>query len=1185
MRSLEDHLSPHDLASLPGSPEALASGGPDDRQMSKHLQQCEDCSSLAQTHWSLRSLGASANSATGSEACPEQTTWLELAAGLHPERTSTLLAHAAGCNNCADELRQAMQLMQPQIEPAQPDAEPIPGLASATPAWQRRLAAQMAAQMAAQTTIQPAVASSEESQPARKLTLVPATPAPRRRLPLWISLPAAAVLVFAAVLGGIGLYRAEHPSDARLLALAYNKQRTMALRIPGADPVPMASGTRGPGDAPIHGLSDPSELLELRLRAQQHLDQTPNSPYWHQVMGEIDLQEQDGLAARRNFEIAQATIQPTDPNAEPDLPNLQTDLAAAWFEIGDKSGNAESYAEAAELLSKQLHSKDIQAHPADAALLYYNRALCWERQSLIENALDDLRAALPLERSPAWRKAIEAEIARLSSHSATTPTDGYEEALDEATSKLLPLWPTSPEARAKIQATAALGLKHHDHWLLDWIAAKHTPLTQEADRHLASAVTFASAGDPESSLTESRQAMASYRQANLPPGLLRSELAETYALQRLTRFHDCFSKTNSLMGSPHLDDYSWLAVRSLEEVADCPGGTGNFDDRLRMVDRALRLSTSYDLVMLHLRAMAEQAEAAEAKGLQRQTWAVVSEALQRCNAVECPASTKFPLLYLLADGAKSLRLANVSAEIMRTATEVAAQTGNIRTQAYSLETLGILTGRIGDFQSSTQAFARASEVVHSGSQVRLAPSAEANWQTDRAEILSREGLHQAAFDLLQRNGPPILNSEFVVGRLHYLTQLATTQRALGKYQDALSSAWGAVREAELALPSLRSSTDRERWQQANRESYSELVSAYLQLGEETNALRAWERFRTASYQTPATAEIVNDSQPAHDSGQRVVVLARIGDEYVLWLAGTDPLRSVQVVRVPGGDRLQQTAATFYRLCSDPHSSLADIKAVGGRLYAALIEPLGKQTGTIEQLWIEPDPSLAMLPFAALTVNNGAWLSEVSEIAVVPPWWTLGPQSSLQKTFVNRSAHMVAVSGFGNTETDNSEIRELATSFSRATVLQGMDADPQAVLRDLPTAEVFHFSGHASAGAGPRMMLASGNDLSPEALASVHLSRCKLSVLAACNTTAEDPGQVERVPGLRDALLLAGSNSVIASTWDVDNHSTRALMSMLYRQLALGRSTTRSLKDAQQQVRSSEDWQHPYYWASFEVFNH
>jgi CHAT domain-containing protein len=43
------------------------------------------------------------------------------------------------------------------------------------------------------------------------------------------------------------------------------------------------------------------------------------------------------------------------------------------------------------------------------------------------------------------------------------------------------------------------------------------------------------------------------------------------------------------------------------------------------------------------------------------------------------------------------------------------------------------------------------------------------------------------------------------------------------------------------------------------------------------------------------------------------------------------------------------------------------------------------------------------------------------------------------------------------------------------------------------------------------------------------------------------------------------------------------MLAFYKQLASGLSPTQSLQSAQQTVRSTGGWQHPFYWAAFEVF--
>ena len=150
------------------------------------------------------------------------------------------------------------------------------------------------------------------------------------------------------------------------------------------------------------------------------------------------------------------------------------------------------------------------------------------------------------------------------------------------------------------------------------------------------------------------------------------------------------------------------------------------------------------------------------------------------------------------------------------------------------------------------------------------------------------------------------------------------------------------------------------------------------------------------------------------------------------------------------------------------------------------------------------------------------------------------------------------------------------------------ATPQNLLGNLKSADLFHFSGHASSEAQSSYLLTpstgtSKATLDADALDSLDLHRCKLAVLAACNTTASDPAHVEPSPDLRNALLRSGVHAVVASSWDVDDRATGALMLVFYKQLTQGTSSAHSLQLAQMSVQSEMSWQHPYYWASFQLF--
>ncbi len=1179
MRKLDDHLDPEELASLPDNLEALTSKG-SDGQLLQHLQESRACFDLAQTHSRLRELRT--QSSSDEAPCPTEEVWLELAEGLRPEQSSSLLAHAAKCSTCAGMLREAMSLMQSdQVE------KPMEGLESTTDAWQQRLATQL---------------MSSYTRPISAFWRIGFLQRFRSR-PRWVFATATAAVIVTFALIGVGIWHTAFPSEARLLALAYNQQRTLTLRIPGGEPVPLASGTRGTNT----GLTEPVALLELRVRAQKHLEQTPNSAYWRQVMGEVNLLDGDGLAARRNLEIAQ-TI-------DDKLPNLQSDLAAAWFEIGNSSGSDEAFAEAAELYSKELRSSN-----RNQSLLYYNRALCWERLAARENALDDLRSALSWERSTEWRKAIEAEIERVSARSSMDPQDGltdattlairaesdgvlgapandnYEASLAQATEQLLPRWKLMPDVRAQIVQIAKEGLRHRDYWLHDWVEARHTPMSEDGDRHLASAAAEGASGDTQTSLLESRRAVSSYTLEGNLPGKIRAQLAEIYALQRLDRAHECLTYAHELQRERLAKKYAWVRTQLDLEDGSCSFLSGNYASAHYSFDQAAKESVEFRLDLLHLRALGGQAQLLDFRGNPLAAWQIDAEALRLCAQIRCPPIREYLLIYNMAHGAETLGLHYVAAELMHTGVRLAATSGDATTSAYAIETLAMITGRSGDYATADQAFAECSKMANAGNSIPAVDLYRAEWQTDRAEILLRRGEPQAALKLLKQSGPVIIASDYHPGRLHFFTEASAVELAIGDSGSALTNAVAAVREAESTLRTLRSPTEREQWQRENATAYAELIKVYRQRKEDKEGLEEWEHYRAAAYDNPPGAVVIPIAAAHPDalavgnmsSSPKVLIIALVDQTYIGWLVATQPLRLLRTATL--GDRadLHSVVTTFYHLCSDRDSNLSDIRAVGGRLYLSLLQPFADQFDSSHQLWLDVDPSLASIPVSALTLPDGSWLGAAYQIRILPAWWTIHPEIFSDDTSLRHLSQVVVVNGFETTQGNYSEASDVARLFPHATLLEGVATTPQNLLNNLRSAELFHFSGHASSEVQSSSLMSSATGtsqpaLDADAVNSLDLRRCRIAVLAACNTTASSPTRVEPLPDLRNALLRSGVHAVVASHWDVDDQSTRALMLVFYQRLTQGISPARSLQLAEQSVRSEMTWRHPYYWASFQLF--
>jgi CHAT domain-containing protein/tetratricopeptide (TPR) repeat protein len=91
----------------------------------------------------------------------------------------------------------------------------------------------------------------------------------------------------------------------------------------------------------------------------------------------------------------------------------------------------------------------------------------------------------------------------------------------------------------------------------------------------------------------------------------------------------------------------------------------------------------------------------------------------------------------------------------------------------------------------------------------------------------------------------------------------------------------------------------------------------------------------------------------------------------------------------------------------------------------------------------------------------------------------------------------------------------------------------------------------------------------------------LVVLSACNTGLGQDIKGEGLVGLTRGFIYAGSMSVVASLWKVDDRATSELMGHFYREmLSVGKSPAAALREAQLAVWKQKRWRSPYYWAAF-----
>jgi len=284
-----------------------------------------------------------------------------------------------------------------------------------------------------------------------------------------------------------------------------------------------------------------------------------------------------------------------------------------------------------------------------------------------------------------------------------------------------------------------------------------------------------------------------------------------------------------------------------------------------------------------------------------------------------------------------------------------------------------------------------------------------------------------------------------------------------------------------------------------------------------------------------------------------------------------------------------------------------------------------ETATATRLILASDGVLNLLPFEALRDVQGQYLLKSHVISYVPSGTLLdmlrrtkdqqfapmpllavgdvayenqggaGRKMPPPVTVRGRMERGIAdLSGIGlhDLPQTREEVREIGKIVGAdAVLLLGKDATETAFKRQpLDQFRILHLAVHGFAdtqypersalvlGADPK----SGDDglLQVREIIRLRLN-AELTTLSACDSGVGKLQGQEGVSNLVEAFLVAGSKSVIASLWNVDDASTSALMEGFYERLAQGEPTSSALRNAKLDLLARfGDQESPYYWAAF-----
>jgi CHAT domain-containing protein len=153
-------------------------------------------------------------------------------------------------------------------------------------------------------------------------------------------------------------------------------------------------------------------------------------------------------------------------------------------------------------------------------------------------------------------------------------------------------------------------------------------------------------------------------------------------------------------------------------------------------------------------------------------------------------------------------------------------------------------------------------------------------------------------------------------------------------------------------------------------------------------------------------------------------------------------------------------------------------------------------------------------------------------------------------------------------------------------LYNSDATPNAVIVRAPTHNVIHIACHGwfddDNPEHSGLALAGGWLTVQRIITELRLENTHLVTLASCLGAKADAKHSGEIMSITHALMTAGAQSVVSALWSVEVNATMALFQTFYQHIIAGEPPAVALRAAMEAIRATPEWEHPYYWAAWQV---
>lgn len=406
---------------------------------------------------------------------------------------------------------------------------------------------------------------------------------------------------------------------------------------------------------------------------------------------------------------------------------------------------------------------------------------------------------------------------------------------------------------------------------------------------------------------------------------------------------------------------------------------------------------------------------------------------------------------------------------------------------------------------------------------------------------------------------------------------ARANAKLGRVQEARGDLQLAINNIEEQRNAIHQPGLRDSFLDTMQAAFLALIDLDISIGDFADGFRRSDEMRTYD-------EIIGHTSTPALGPNDVAARLPLGALLIEHVALDDRLITMTITRLGlhtyvthvGRVRLREQIDRFRNAIAA--NDRKSIDAESKTMFDALIGPNSLELlPDVRTVIVIPDTTTGAVPFAALRNNkNGRYLIEDVSIATA---------SSARAFFTPQAAKPInepRALVVGDPAVDRnefprleplpaaaSEARTVAAMYNTSALI-GLHASKDHVLSEMTVSDIIHIAGHASANphnpdSGFLPLAASGrgsNILYLSEISKLRLARNPIVILAGCRTASESAGY-GLARSFATAFLAAGSRSVIASLWEVNDMTTGVFSTLIHSELrAHHYATSTALRNTQ-----------------------